>query len=248
MRKTLFMFKVLIFPVVLNLTGCGGNNIKPATVENPPVYKQVTGDYYLQPGDNLDVKFFYNPELNDNVTIRPDGKITLQLIDEIQAAGLTPAELDDVITNAYVGLLKEPAVSVIIKEFGGQRIYVGGEVNSPKVLNIVGRINALQAILDAGGFRKDAKLSKVIIVSRDHNNQPIVREVNLKNALKGKLPEQEYLLRPFDMVYVPKTNLAKSSEFITQIYEFIPPRVGLSFQYELHNEPYKTKNRNEPFD
>lgn len=92
MKKMLFMFNVLIFPVILNLTGCGGNHIKPSPIENPPVDKEVMGDYYLQPGDNLDVKFFYNPELNDNVTIRPDGRITLQLIDEIQAAGLTPAE------------------------------------------------------------------------------------------------------------------------------------------------------------
>ena len=248
MKKTLFIFNLLIFPIVLNLTGCGGNTITPPPIENPPVYKEVMGDYYLQPGDNLDVKFFYNPELNDNVTIRPDGKITLQLIDEIQAAGLTPAALDGVITDAYSGLLKEPVTSVIIKEFGGQRIYVGGEVNDPQVLNVVGRINALQAVFDAGGFRDNAKLSKVIIVSKGQGNRPLVREVNLKNALKGELPESEYVLKPFDMVYVPKTNLAKSSEFMTQIYKFIPPRVGLSFQYELHNEPYKTKVRTEPFE
>ena len=246
--KKVLIFNLLIFPVIFNLTGCGGKDTTPPPIENPPVYGEVMGDYYLQPGDNLDVKFFYNPELNDNVTIRPDGKITLQLIDEIQAAGLTPEKLDEVITDAYCEVLKEPVASVILKEFGGQRIYVGGEVNSPQVLNVVGRINALQAIFDAGGFRDNAKLSKVIIVSRGYGNLPLVREVNLKNALKGELSEKEYLLKPFDMVYVPKTNLAKSSEFITQIYKFIPPRIGLSFQYELHNEPNKIKNRTEPFD
>ncbi len=248
MKKKLVIFNCLIFPLIIVLAGCGGKDLSPPLPVESPVSKEVMGDYYLQPGDNLDVKFFYTPELNDNVTIRPDGKITLQLIDEIQAAGLTPAELDGVITDAYCGLLKEPVASVIIKEFGGQRIYVGGEVNSPQVLNVVGRINALQAIFDAGGFRDDAKLSKVIIVSRGHGNLPLVREVNLKNALKGELSEKEYLLKPFDMVYVPKTNLAKSSEFITQIYKFIPPRIGLSFQYELHNEPTKIDNRVDPFE
>ncbi len=241
--KKLLIFNILIFPVILNLTGCGGKNITPPPFESPPVYKEVMGDYYLQPGDNLDVKFFYNPELNENITIRPDGKITLQLIDEIQAAGLTPVELDKAITNAYCGLLREPTASVIIREFGGQRIYVGGEVNSPRILRVVGKINALQAIFDAGGFKDDAKLSNVIIVSRGLDHLPLVREVNLKSALKGELSEKEYLLKPFDMVYVPKTNLAKSSHFITQIYKFIPPRVGITFFYELHNEPIETKNR-----
>jgi protein involved in polysaccharide export with SLBB domain len=248
MKRKLVMFNCLIFPLVIILAGCGGKDLSPPFSVESPVSKEVMGDYYLQPGDNLDVKFFYNPELNENVTIRPDGKISLQLIDEIQAAGLTPKQLDEIITKEYSSLLKEPLTAVILKSFGGQRIYVGGEVNSPQVLKVVGKINALQAIFDAGGFRDNAKLSKVIIVSRGHDNLPLVREVNLKNALKGELSEKEYLLKPFDMVYVPKTNLAKSSEFITQIYKFIPPRVGLSFQYELHNEPNKTKTRTEPID
>ena len=241
MKKKLFMFNCLIFPLVIVLAGCGGKDLSPPLPVERPVSKEIMGDYYLQPGDNLDVKFFYNPELNDNVTIRPDGKISLQLIDEIQAAGLTPKQLDEIITKEYSSLLKEPLTAVILKSFGGQRIYVGGEVNFPKVLKVVGKINALQAIFDAGGFRDDARLSSVIIVSRGPDNRPLARKVNLKKALKGKLPEEEYLLKPFDMVYVPKTNLASASQFITHIYSFIPPRVGLGFSYELHNEPSDNK-------
>ena len=70
------------------------------------------------------------------------------------------------------------------------------------------------------------------------------RKVNLKKVLKGEIPEEKYLLKPFDMVFVPRTILAKADQFITHIYKFIPPRVGLSFQYELHNEPNKTDNDN----
>ena len=166
----------------------------------------------------------------------------MQLIDEIQAAGLTPAQLDELLTEKYSPQLKQAIITVILRSFGGQRIYVGGEVNSPKVLEVVGRVNALQAIFDAGGLRDDAKLSSVIIVSRGADNRPVARKVNLKRALKGKLPEEDYLLNPFDMVYVPKTMLAKADQFITHIYKFIPPRIGLSFQYELHNEPNKNDN------
>ncbi len=243
MNKKAQISYVLLFVFVI-LTGCGGKNIAPPPVDNPLVYKEVMEDYYLQPGDNLDIKLFYNPELNENVTIRPDGKITLQLIDEVAAAGLTPAQLDETLTRAYSSQIKQTVITVILKEFGGQRIYVGGEVNSPQVLKVVGRVNALQAIFDAGGLRTDAKLSSVIIVSRGADSQPVARTINLKKALKGEIPEEEYLLKPFDMVYVPKTLLAKADQFITHIYKFIPPRIGLSFQYELHNEPNKNDNDN----
>ena len=226
---------------LLCIIGCGGKNTAPLPIEPPPAYQEVTEDYYLQPGDNLDIKFFYNPELNENVTIRPDGKISLQLIEEIQAAGLTPAQLDELVTRAYSSELKQNKVTVILKEFGGQRIYVGGEVNSPQVLEVVGKVNALQAIFNAGGFKTDAKLSSVMIVSRGPENRPLVKKVDLKQALEGKLSEDNYLLKPFDMVYVPKTNLARADDFIKHIYNFIPPRIGVAFTYELHNEEQKTE-------
>jgi len=227
--------------LILCLAGCGVNNTKTLSAEAAPVYREAAGDYYLQPGDNLDIKFFYNPELNENVTIRPDGKISLQLIEEVQAAGLTPAQLDDLLTKQYATQLKQATLTVIIKEFGGQRIYVGGEVNSPQVLEVVGRVNALQAIFNAGGFKDNAKMSSVMIVSRGPDNQPLAKKVDLKKALEGTLPENDYLLKPFDMVYVPKTNLAKADEFITHIYNFIPPGIGLGFYYELHTEDEKTE-------
>lgn len=242
MKKNISFFSFVVIIASLMTIGCSAKNPSPLSTKAPPVFKETAEEYYLQPGDNLDIKCFYNPELNENVTIRPDGKISLQLIDEIQAAGLTPAQLDELLTKKYSAHLKQAMVTVIVKDFGGQRIYVGGEVNSPQVLEVVGRVNALQAIFDAGGFKEDAKLSSVMIVSRGPDNRPLARKVDLQKALEGELPEEEYLLRPFDMVYIPKTNLAKSSEFITHLYSFIPPRVGLNFVYELHNEDVRTKS------
>ena len=241
MKKNISFFSFVVIIAFLMTIGCSAKNPSPLSTKAPPVLKETVEEYYLQPGDNLDIKFFYNPELNENVTIRPDGKISLQLIDEIQAAGLTPAQLDELLTKKYAAHLKQSMVTVIVKDFGGQRIYVGGEVNFPQVLEVVGRVNALQAIFDAGGCREDAKLSSVMIVSRGPEHQPFARKVNLQDALEGKLPEEDYLLRPYDMVYVPKTNLAKSSQFITQIYEFIPRNVSFGFHYELHNEPTRVK-------
>jgi protein involved in polysaccharide export with SLBB domain len=237
MGKIFSLFTYTVIFVLFTTIGCGTKNQPPPAIKAPPVFKQVVENYYLQPGDNIDIKCFYNPELNENVTIRPDGKISLQLIDEIQAAGITPAQLDKLLTEHYSKHLKQAIITVIVRDFGGQKIYVGGEVYAPQVLEVQGRVNALQAIFDAGGLKDDAKLSSVMIVSKGPDNRPVARKVDLQKALRGELPEKDYLLRPYDMVYVPKTNLAKSSRFITQIYSFIPRNVTFGFHYELHNEP-----------
>ena len=175
------------------------------------------------------------------VIIRPDGKISLQMIDETRAAGLTPAQLTETLTKAYGSQLKQPKVTVIVKAFGGQRIYVGGEVNTPQTLTIIGKIDALQAIMNAGGFKKDAKTSSVMIISKGPDNRPVARKVDLKKVLNGAPSTEDFTLKPFDVVYVPKTELATADEFITHIYNFIPRNIYLGFSYELHNEPTKNK-------
>ena len=214
--------------------GCGGNAVQYPPQKPTPAYNPVMTEYLLQPGDNLDIKFFYNPELNENVTIRPDGRISLQLIDEVKAAGLTPAQLDDILTKQYSGQLKSPIIAVIVKTFEGQRIYVGGEVNAPQVLTVIGTINALQAIFNAGGFTPDAQISSTVIISRGPDNKPIARIVDMGKAIRGELTDREYQLHPYDMVYVPKTTIARADQFLTHLYNFIPRNIGLGFTYELH--------------
>ena len=237
--------KYIIILVTILVAGCAGNNKTITLPPAPIVYTQEQETYFLQPGDNLDIKFFDNAELNENVTIRPDGKISLQIIDDIHAAGLTPAQLDESLTRAFTSQLKQPKLSVIVKAFGGQRIYVGGEVKSPQVLTVIGQINAMQAIFNSGGFTKDAKLSSVMIISKGKDNQPTARMVNLKKVLSGQSAGEDFTLRPFDMVYVPKTELAQADEFMAHIYNLIPRNVYLSFQYELHKEKINTSNNND---
>jgi len=233
--------KYIIILAMILVAGCAGKNKTITLPTAPIVYKQGQEAYLLQPGDNLDIKFYYNPELNENVTIRPDGKISLQIIDELQAAGLTPVQLDESLTRAYSSQLKQPKIAVMVKAFGGQRIYVGGEVKLPQVLTVIGQIDALQAIFNTGGFTKDAKLSSVMIISKGKDNQPIARKVDLKKVLNGQSAGEDFTLRPFDMVYVPKTELASADEFMTHIYNFIPRNIHFGFSYELHNEPTTNK-------
>ena len=240
MHKKIRVSYLLVFIFVI-LAGCGGKTIPaiplmPAESSLEPRVETMQ-DYFLQPGDNLDIRFYKNPELNENVTIRPDGRISLEPIGDITAAGLTPVQLDKSLTEKYSKEIKNSIITVIVQTFGGQRIYVGGEVSTPMVLEVVGKINALEAIISAGGTLENAVLSSVVIVSKGKDNQPLTRIVNLKKARMGQLPESEYLLKPFDMVYVPKTKLSGASQFVNQIYSFIPNQVGLNFSYQLHREP-----------
>ncbi len=109
------------------------NYDKVTTIETLPILQPSDyPEYILQPGDNLDIKFFYSPDLNDNITVRPDGNISLQLIDDVQAAGLTVQELDARLTRKYKSKLPDGAdVSVIVKDFSDERIYITGEVSVP---------------------------------------------------------------------------------------------------------------------
>jgi protein involved in polysaccharide export with SLBB domain len=238
MSKKRIILKYLIALLGILLTGCAGNNTPLFLAESTTPVNEVgtLEEYYLQPGDNLNIIFYNTPELDREVTIRPDGKLSLPPLDEFLVAGLTPSQLDETLTQKYKDELKKPVINVILTGVEGQRVYVGGEVNLPMILYLTGKTNALQAIFESGGFSEDAQLSTVVIVSKSVKNQPIARIVNLKKALTGELPESEYLLKPFDMVYVPKTQLAKSAQFVSRLYEFIPPNVGLGFSYVLKSD------------
>ncbi len=104
---------LLIVAVSALLTGCSAQQQELRDIPPPSPLEMVqpTPAYIIQPGDQLDVKFFFNPELNESVTVRPDGKISLQLVDEVQAAGLQPAALDEMLTRQYSRELKKPMVT-----------------------------------------------------------------------------------------------------------------------------------------
>jgi len=243
MIKKIIILKYLIALGGILLTGCAGNT--PLAESTIPVNNVgALEEYYLQPGDTFDIIFYNTPELNREVTIRPDGKLSLPPLDEFLVAGLTPNQLEKILTQKYKDELKQPVINIVLKGFEGQRVYVGGQVNNPMVLHLAGKTNALQAIFSAGGFTDDAKLSTVMIVSKSVKNEPIARSVDLEKALTGELPESEYLLKPFDMVYVPRIKMATASVFVTRLYSFIPPRIGLNFTYELHSDDSGSRSNN----
>jgi polysaccharide export outer membrane protein len=188
-------------------------------------------EYRLEPGDVLDVKFFHSPQIDEQLPIRPDGRIALQLVGEVEAAGRTPAELRAELLNRYAPMLREPELVVIVKKFASQRVFVGGEVGQAGVLTLEGRVTALQAILQAGGFRNTAAAGHVVVLRRQGTDQPLFLTLDLKNDLRGK-PGNDVLLMPYDIVFVPKTRIAQLNQFVTQyIRDLVPIQASLGLGY-----------------
>jgi len=213
-QRALLILTSFILPF---LVGCSSNQPnRKDDIPAIPTPLQTRQEYLIQHGDKLDIKFFYNPELNESVTVRPDGKISLQLVDEVQTAGLTPSRLDDFLTQKYANELKKPVLTVLVRSFTAQRVYVGGEINTPGLLTLAGNMTALQAVFIAGGFKETAKPEGAIIIRRGPDNQPFPVRIDLAKVYDAKNPGNDLQLQPYDIVYVPKTWIAEANKFMDQ--------------------------------
>lgn len=177
----------------------------------------------LQPGDTLRLDFLYWPELNEQQAVRPDGNISLKLVGDVLAQDLTPEELRGHLITAYSDTLKNPEINVVVESYDSQRVYVGGEVRTPGVLRIQGRMTAMDAVLQAGGFVKESAKMKQVIVIRQADGRQYAQRINLKRALNK--PETEpFLLAPRDIIYVPRTNIDRVDQWVEQYVNRIIPR------------------------
>ncbi len=170
------------------------------TIEDP--------QYVIKPGDKLSVKFFFNPELNEqDLIVRPDGRISLQLVHEVEAANLTAPQLTTLLAERYAGQLKNPEIAVIVRSVRQQpHVYVDGEVSSPGTFEIGDSLSVLQAVALASGFNADtAKKDEVIVIRRDQNGQQFVIKLDINAALTGKDLSQNIPLLPNDFVFVPRS-------------------------------------------
>lgn len=190
----------------------------------------------LGPGDVIDVKFRFLPELDYQQSIRPDGKISLQMVDEVMAAGLTPEGLDNHLTQLYSTKLKSPEITVVVVSLANQIIYVGGEVENPGVLPLTGRLSALQAVMNSGGFKETAEPESAIIIRKGQDNQPVPIAVDLQKILYGSDSDLDVLLQPADVVYVPKSSIAKANKFVRQYIQDLILFRGFGFTYDLNND------------
>lgn len=183
----------------------------------------------LVPGDTIQVRFFYYPELNTEVTVRDDGRIALELLDDVVVEHLTPAELDQRLTELYTPHLRFPTLSVFVTS-GPRQIYVGGEVDRPGAVELAPRMTVAQAIYAAGSFNDEADIRHVVLLRETAPGLRSYRIVDLGQVHRAEAPDPA--LEPFDVVFVPKSMIANLNLFVEQyIDNMIPFGRSLSYTY-----------------
>ena len=167
-----------------------------ATVVNVPA------EYTIGPDDVMKVDFWRDKEMSSEVTVRPDGKISLPLINELQAAGLTPAQLRDRISEEAKKYVEDPTVTVEVKVINSRKIFITGEVRKPGPYPLTGNTTVLQLISIAGGLGDYAKSEKIRIV-RNEGGKQVAFKFNYKEVLNSNKLAQNIELKPGDTVVVP---------------------------------------------
>lgn len=236
---------LFILTIPFLVAGCQTHDGVPENMyfEAPPPSTAKVSHYKIEPHDQLDIKLFYSPELNETVTVRPDGKISLQLIGDTEAAGNTPQELQQKLEKSYSRHLKAPEVAVLLRSFTNQQVFVDGEVNTPGMVELLPGLSAWQAIIRAGGFKETATREDVLVIRMDSHNKPSTYLVDLgsenldqKNSQMG--------LQPHDVVFVPKTAIAEANKFTNQYIEKLLMFKGWYFNLNPIGPLVSTNNNN----
>jgi len=205
-----------------------------ATMEEEPYNVSRLPPYRIQVADRLSVKFQRNPELDQELIVRPDGRISLPFVDEVQCAGMTPDELKAELERRYRGELAVPDITVVLSAFGGNRVFVDGEVKTPGMLQLAAGMTMLDAIASSGGFTTGGLREQVILIRRDESGKPVGHSVDLKKVALGQESEGNVLLQPFDIVYVPRSKIANAGIWVQQyIQNMLPIRPGLAIPLYL---------------
>jgi len=164
--------------------------------------KPATDDpnYVIGPQDVLDISVWKEPELTRPVPVRPDGKISMPLLNDVQAAGRTPLQLAADITTGLKKFVTDPQVTVIVTTINSQRVFILGEVNRAGAYPLLPNMTVLQALSSAGGFTIYANLKKIYIL-RTEDGKQVKHPFNYKDVLAGKAPDQN--AKPGDTIVVP---------------------------------------------
>ena len=217
MSKTVFILLVLF---TCALMGCSPNSVTnptPLADFDRQARSMPKLPYVIGPSDVIDVKFLYNPEFNElAIPVRPDGNISLQIINEQQAAGLTVEQLRKALVEKYSSELKKPEISVIIRVFNAYKVYIDGEVVYPGPVEVKGPMTLMQALTYARGLRESARMSDIIVIRKDGDGKAMSTSLDIRKVIEGTDFSQDIMLMPYDIVYVPKSVIANVNKFVNE--------------------------------
>ena len=164
----------------------------------------LSSTYVIGPGDVLGINVWHEPEASVSSTVvRSDGLITLPLIKEIEASGMTPKQLEKALTERLSKQIRQPDVTVLVKEVHSERVYLVGALKKESQLALKSSLTVLQAIAEAGGLTDYAKKSKIYVL-RNENGKPVKLPFDYTAVIRGDHMEQNITLKPGDTIVVPQ--------------------------------------------
>jgi polysaccharide biosynthesis/export protein len=213
MRRWIYLPTVMtlvLFAISVQAQGPAQNNLKSEDTKvltarnstSPPKPATQDPSYSIAPEDVLTIDVWKEPEISRTVPVRRDGKISLPLLDDVQAAGLTPTQLSSEIVEKLQASVLHPQVTVIVAQMSSQRIYILGQVNRGGAYPLVPEMKAMQALSIAGGFTPFANVKKIYVM-RTENGQDKIFRINYKEVVSGRNTEQNIHLKPGDTIVVP---------------------------------------------
>ena len=169
---------------------------------NVPAGAALPAGYVIGPEDVLDVVFWRDKDMSAQVTVRPDGRITLPLLNDVQASGLTPDQLREQLTTVAKKYVEDPSITVVVKAINSRKVFITGMVGKPGSYSLTAPTTVMQLIAMAGGIQEFAD-SKNIVIMRTENGRQLSYPFNYKEVLKRRNLRQNIELKPGDTVVVP---------------------------------------------
>jgi polysaccharide export outer membrane protein len=175
----------------------------------------IREDYRIQLSDVLDIHLPFSSEYDESVTVQPDGFVRLREVAPVHAAGQTVTELEAAIVQAYRPILRDPVVSIVLKDFQKPSFYASGEVARPGRYDLRSDITLMQALAEAGGLLNERSSKKQIILMHPEGNSLYrTRMVDVSALMKPTGAHEDVLIRPGDVIYVPQKKMSKIARFL----------------------------------
>lgn len=196
-------------------------------------------EYHLSIGDIILIEVWRNPDMTKRVAVRPDGRISLPLAGDLEVAGMDLVTLRNMLTEKFSEYIREPQVTISIEGFGGRKFVILGEVGSPGVYRYQESITLIEAIGLAGGFKREARTGKVMIIRGDIRKDPQVKVIsaNAANILRKGMISENLAIMPNDILYVGKDFLGDYQSFLDSV---VSPSIDTALDFFVLRSAIRT--------
>jgi polysaccharide export outer membrane protein len=225
-RRTICMVLLVAFAV-----SARQGKLAPTLAEPAPA-TDMFASYQIMPGDVLDIRFFYNPELSEQeVAVRPDGRIALQLVGDVEIAYKTPEQARALIEQLFASLVRTPSVTIQIRRYASNKVFVTGEVPRPGLIALEGPMSLIGAVSEAGGITIKGNRNKVVLIRRMPDGTAAKRFIKLYE--RGEITRDALAnMQPFDVVLVPESAIGRTDRWVDQyLRQLSPANLAVGFQY-----------------